>query len=76
MRPHVRVVKHHQASGFVESLVVSPARDRAAAVIFMDDFWSRLASRVQPTRTLKLLIRRPWEMSEMVDVLEAWEWPG
>jgi len=62
----------------VESPVVAPGRDSDAAIIFMDDLWSRLANRVQPTsdgtrRTLKLLTKRPWENGDIVDVLETWE---
>lgn len=62
----------------VESLVVAPGRDSDAAIIFMDDLWSRLATRIQPTSDghkayLKLLTKRPWEISDIVDVLETWE---
>jgi len=37
---------------------------------------SRTASNQQVAvtrRTLKLLTKRPWEMSDIVDVLETWE---
>jgi hypothetical protein len=63
---------------FVESLVVAPGRDSDAAIIFMDDLRhaSQTASNQQGTvtrRTLKLLTKRPWEMSDIADVLETWE---
>jgi hypothetical protein len=49
--------------------------------MFMDEFghaW-RTASNQQVTvtrRSLKLSTKRPWEMSDIVDLLEPWEWPG
>jgi hypothetical protein len=44
----------------------------------MDDLRSRLANRVQPTSDghkayLEAVDQRPWEMSDIVDVVETWE---
>jgi hypothetical protein len=63
----------------VEGPVVAPGRDSEAAIIVMDDIRSHLANHVPPRqvtvtrRTLKLLTKRLWEMSDVVDVLETWE---
>ena len=58
---------------------MASGRDSDATIIFMDDLRSRLANRV-PTkqvtvtrRTLPLLTKGPWEMGDIVDVLETWE---
>jgi hypothetical protein len=75
-------VKRHQLDPLSAGLSRAWSWSLVATVTLQSFSWttfghaSRTASNQQVTvtrRTLKLLTKRPWEMNDIVDVVETWE---